>query len=315
MDSTGSKYTFLKNLWDYVVLSFGALLYTLAWEVFMIPNGIASGGVTGASTIIEFATGIPVSYSYFILNAVLLLLGIVVLGNGFGVKTIYVILLSTTLFGFLPKLDFLPSVEGNPLYIGEKILVPIIGGLIEAFGISLIFRRGGSTGGTDVIALIVDKYYPTSPGKVYLVLDIFIIASILLVPGKTFQDMIYGYIAMVTFSAALDWFLLGAKSTMQVLVFSEKYQDIADYILREMNRGVTALKAIGWYTREDRNVLLVMVRKNQITELTKAIKDIDEKAFVSVSMTSSVYGEGFDKLKTGFTTKRKRHVHGPSLNQ
>ena len=174
---------------------------------------------------------------------------------------------------------------------------------MESLGIGLIIQRGGSTGGTDIAVLIVNKFWPVSPGKVYLYSDLVIIASVLLVPGKGFEDMIFGYIAMITFSFMLDFVLLGNKTTFQVLVFSEKYEEIADFIINKLDRGVTALRAVGWYTRKDRNVLLILVRKPQIRELTKAIKEIDGKAFVSVSPATGVYGEGFDEIKTGIAKK------------
>ena len=151
----------------------------------------------------------------------------------------------------------------------------------------------------------MNKFWPLSPGKVYLYSDVFIIASVLLIPGKTFEDMIYGYIAMITFSFMLDFVLLGSKSTVQVLVFTQKYEQMADYIMKNMRRGVTVLKAVGWYTRTEKNVLLILVRKSQMPELSKGIKAIDDKAFVSVSPASSVYGEGFDELKTGIPKKAK----------
>lgn len=294
-------------LMDYVIMSIGTLLFCMAWDCFLIPNGIAAGGVTGACAIIQFATNgaIPVAYSYFIINFLLLVMGVLVLGKGFGVKTIYVIVLSSVLLKVLPDFDAIKAVEGNFLYIDNSALIPIVGGLIEAIGVGIIFQRGGSTGGTDIAALCINKFWPVSPGKVYLYSDMFIIASVLLIPGKTFQTMIYGYLAMITFSFMLDFVLLGSKSTVQVLVFSRKYEEMADYILSRLNRGVTALKSVGWYTKKDSNVLLVVVRKAQLPELTKAIKHIDDKAFVSVSPASSVYGEGFEELKAGLAKKPK----------
>lgn len=298
----------LPVVWDYVILSFGALLYCLAWDSFMIPNNISSGGLTGACTILQYATmgAIPMSWSFFVLNVLLLITGFIVLGKGFGIKTVYVVLLSSALFEILPAYDFLKAIPGNFLYIDNKLLVPIVGGIMESVGIGLIFLRGGSTGGTDIAVLIVNKFWPVSPGKVYLYSDLVIIASVLLVPGKGFEDMIFGYIAMITFSFMLDFVLLGNKTTFQVMVFSEKYEEIADFIIKKLDRGVTALRAVGWYTRKDRNVLLILVRKPQIHELTKTIKEIDNKAFVSVSQATSVYGEGFDEIKTGIVKKLKK---------
>ncbi|MGM9768544.1 MAG: YitT family protein [Candidatus Cryptobacteroides sp.] len=298
----------LPHVWDYIVLTFGTLLYCLAWDSFMIPNNISSGGLTGACTILQYATlgAIPMSWSFFVLNVLLLITGFIVLGKGFGIKTVYVVLLSSVLFEILPEYDFLKAIPGNFLYIDNRLLVPIVGGILESIGIGLIILRGGSTGGTDIAVLIVNKFWPVSPGKVYLYSDLVIIASVLLVPGKGFEDMIFGYIAMITFSFMLDFVLLGNKTTFQVMVFSEKYEEIADFILKRLDRGVTALKAVGWYTRKDKNVLLILVRKPQIRELTKAIKEIDSKAFVSVSPATSVYGEGFDEIKTGIGNKLKK---------
>ena len=297
----------LSVIWDYVVVSLGTLLFCMGWETFLIPNGIAAGGLTGACTVLQFATHglIPVAYSTFIANALLLIVGVIVLGNAFGVKTVYVVVLSSIFFKILPTFDFMLATPGNFFFIDNKALIPIVGGLIEAVGVGMIFRRGGSTGGTDIIALVLNKFWPLSPGKVYLYSDVFIIASVLLIPGKTFEDMIYGYIAMITFSFMLDFVLLGSKSTVQVLVFTQKYEQMADYIMKNMRRGVTVLKAVGWYTRTEKNVLLILVRKSQMPELSKVIKAIDDKAFVSVSPASSVYGEGFDELKTGIPKKAK----------
>lgn len=306
MSAARNKY--LSVLWDYVIVTIGTFFYCIAWDCFLIPNNIASGGLTGACTIIQFATGglIPLSYSFFVLNVFLLITGAIVLGRGFGIKTVYAVLLSTVLFRILPTFDFIQAVPGNFLYVDNRLLIPIMGGIIEAVGLGLILQRGGSTGGTDVIVMIINKFWPVSPGKVYLYSDLVIIASILLIPDKTFEDMIYGYVAMVTFSFMVDFVLLGGKSTLQVMVFSEKYEQIADYIIYKMDRGVTALKAVGWYTRKDRNVLLILVRKSQLHDLCKAIKELDEKAFVSVSPASSVYGEGFDELKAGISRRKKK---------
>lgn len=297
----------LNVLWDYTVISFGTLLFCIAWECFLIPNGIAAGGLTGACTVIQFATGgaIPLAYSYFISNVVLLIIGVILLGNAFGFKTVYSAVLASLLFKILPSLGFLEAIPGNFFYIDNKVLVPIVGGLLEAVGVGLIFIHGGSTGGTDVLALSINKFYPVSPGKVYLYSDMVIIASVLLIPDKTFTDMIYGYITMITFSFMLDFVLLGRKSTVQVLVFTRKYEEMADYMMNTLRRGVTALKAIGWYTKKDNNVLLIIVKKSQLPELSKVIKSIDDKAFVSVSPASSVYGEGFEELKTGIDRRSK----------
>lgn len=169
----------------------------------------------------------------------------------------------------------------------------------------MILYKGGSTGGSDIAALVLNKFWPVTPGRVYIYTDIVIITSILLVPGRGFEDMIYGYMTMLSSSLALDAMLLGRQSTVQLLVFSARYQDIADHIINVMERGVTVLNAVGWYTKEPRDVLLILIRKSELRELTKVIKEIDKDAFVSVCKASGVFGEGFEELKTGIKRKKK----------
>ena len=275
-------------------------MYTFAWSCMFIPNGVASGGVTGASTIINFATGIPVYISYIVINVILLLLGFLILGKSFGLKTIFAIAISTVF------LDFFASMESWYLFFESRLLLVLVATLLESIGIALILEVGGSTGGTDIIALIINKFWPITVGRVYLATDLFIIASILLIPGKTVEDMVYGYVAMFMFSVMVDWVMLGRKSTWQVMVFSDEYKAIADYIINNMNRGVTALNSVGWYTGNEKKVLLIIVRKRELHDLTKLIKAMDPKAFVSVSAASTVYGEGFDEIKTGVNIRKKK---------
>ena len=190
------------------------------------------------------------------------------------------------------------------------IVVALIGGAMEALGIGLILLRGGSTGGTDIVAMILNKYWPVSPGKVYLYSDIFIVASLILIPvdnGGGLVNMIYAYVVMITFSFGVDYVLLGNKSSVQLLVFSTKYQEIADHIIYDVQRGVTALKSIGWYSQKESKVLLIILRKNQMNEVINEIKHIDKDAFVSVSTANSVYGEGFEEIKTGIRRKKKEN--------
>ena len=294
------KNRFLSVLWDYTIVTFGTLLYCLGWTSFLIPGGIASGGGTGLCTIIYFATGIPVAYSFFVLNVILLIIGFLILGKAFGFKTIYVIILSTVLFDVLPKFDFLV------VTFQDRLFTAIIGGMVEAIGIGIVLTRGGSTGGTDILAMVVNKYWPVSPGKVYLFADLFIIASVLLIPDKTVNDMVYGYVTMVTFSFTVDWVLLGDKSTVQIFIISSKYQEIADTIVRDMKRGVTALDSIGWYSGKEGKVLLVMCRKHEYNNIVGMVKMVDPKAFISVSSASGVYGEGFDEVRTGIKLRKSK---------
>lgn len=298
----------LQKIKEYLVLTFGTFVFCFPWSFFMIPNGMSSGGVTGLCTVIQYATGglIPLDLSYAVLNIFLLIVGFIVLGGKFGIKTIYCIVLSTVLFKVLPMITALQCLPGHFLFINERFLIPVISGMLEGLGLGIILREGGSTGGTDIIAMMINKFWPVSPGTFYLVSDMVIITSIIFLPDKSFADMIYGYLMMIVSAQFVDFVVLGSKKSVQLMVFSDKYEEIADYIINEMDRGVTLVHAQGWFTKQEREVLLILVRQRQLTEITKVIKNIDHKAFVSVTHTSSVYGEGFEEIKTGINRKKNK---------
>ena len=296
----------LSVLWDYFVMTVGTFIFVMAWTSFLQPNNLASGGLTGFSTILDYATQgrIPMDVTYALLNVLLLVAGFLFLGRAFGFKTIYVIALSSLLFWLLP--EYFPQLEVVDPEL-DKIMVVLIGGAMESVGIGMILLRGGSTGGTDIVAMILNKYWPISPGKVYLYSDIFIIASLLLIPteqGGGLVNMIYAYVMMLAFSFGVDYVLLGNKSSVQLLVFSKKYKEIADHIIYDVQRGVTALQSVGWYSQQESKVLLIILRKYQMNEVINEIKRIDKDAFISVSTANSVYGEGFEEIKTGLNLKK-----------
>ena len=291
----------MKTVWDYVVITLACMFYCSAWTQVFMPNGIASGGITGLCTIIQYGTGFPMYISYGIINALLLVLAFLILGRTFGIRTIYAMAAITLFMDILPMLD-LPVLV---LKEGNGLLVPVIASLMEAFSIAIMINYGSSSGGTDIIALILNKYLPVSLGQVYVATDLVIIASIMLIPGKTIDDMLYGYLAVIVFSLGLDYLMLGRKSSVQMIVFSDHYAEIADYINKKLDRGVTALNAIGWYSQKDKKVLLILVRRSEMPQITDKIKKVDPRAFVAVTPVSSVYGEGFEEIKTSLKLKRK----------
>ena len=302
------KKKILITIFDYIVITVGVVLFVMAWQSFLLPNNMIDGGLTGASALLSMVTGVSVDIYYFGINVLLLVLAWIILGQGFGIKTIYAIVVSTILFRVLgdESMRFLWSVEGEALYVGDGILVPVIGGLLEAVGLALIILRGGSTGGTDILALIVNKFWPVSIGRFYLFADFVVITLLIFVPGHCFTDVVYGYITMGVCSYVLDLILLGKDSAVQIHIFSDHIPEIGDFINRDMGRGVTALKAVGWYTKADRDVLMVMLRKNELPELVKAVKEIDHKAFVTVVPANNVFGEGFEEMKTGLGKRKKK---------
>jgi uncharacterized membrane-anchored protein YitT (DUF2179 family) len=286
----------LKIFKTYSILTAGVFLYAFSWIAFIIPKGIAGGGVTGISSIIYYATNelIPISLSYLVINIVLLAGGTMILGKGFGFKTIYCILCASFMFEVLPQFEWITSLSDIP----DKFINAIIGGGISAFGIAAIFMQGGSTGGTDIIAIVLSKYRDNSPGKIFMYCDLIIIGSIYFLPGKGLQDIVYGYIVMVSFTYLLDQLLTGSKQSVQIIIFSSKYKEIGDMLTTEMNRGVTALNSVGWYSKQDGKVLIVIARKSQLPQITAGIKEVDNRAFISVCSAMGVYGEGFDVVKS-----------------
>lgn len=288
----------LSVLWDYVLMTVGSFMFCFAWTSFLIPNGLASGGLTGLCTIIQYGTGIPIGWTYPILNVLLLILGFLSLGKGFGFKTIYVIGLTSVLFEILPQFPNLV------VLMDEKLLVCLVGATLESIGLGLVMLRGGSSGGTDILALMINKYWPVSPGKVYLYSDMLIISLLLLVPEKGLVDLIYAFVVMLGFSFGVDFVLLGNKSSVQILVFSSKYEEIADHMIHQVHRGVTAIQSVGWYSQQESKVLLIISRKHQMNEVVNEIKNIDRKAFISISTAMSVFGEGFEEVKTGINIKK-----------
>ena len=291
----------LATLKSYAIITVGLILYTLAWSVFVIPNHLVGGGVTGISAVIQYCTGFNVSYSFFLINAVLLLIALKVLGPAFGAKTVYAMVVTSLLLGFMPMVIPEEFIQIIALDNG-KLLCVIIGGALSALGISLTFSQGGSSGGTDIIALMINKYRAISPGRILLTLDIFIIASSLLVPtdgswGERIANLMYGYVMAGVFSYALDLFVAGSKQSVQILIFSKNYEKIADRITNELHRGVTELDGKGWYTKDEVKVLVVVARQHELKFLLSLIKQEDPQAFLSVGSVTGVYGTGFEAIK------------------
>ena len=294
---------------EYLILTIASFIFAAAWECFMIPNGMSAGGMMGLCTIIQYATAdlIPAQVSYIAINAVLMVVAVLAMGIGFGFKTIYCIVVSTLAMGLISGIEVLHSVPGEFFYIEERVLVPIFAGVLEALGIGLILRYGGSTGGSDIVALMVNKYWPVSLSTTFLIMDLFICSALLLLPGKTFSDMCYGLEMVVVFSFMVDTVVGGKKSSYQLFVFSDKYKEIADHIIYNMERGVTVLQAQGWYTKKAKEVLMILISQKELPSLNKVIREIDPRAFMSISTTNNVYGEGFEDMKTGVKLTKKKH--------
>lgn len=292
---------------EYGLVSIGVVAYALGWSIFLLPNNLIGGGVSGFASILYYATGIPMGITYLVLNVILLVVGTRILGTGFGGKTIYAIITTSIMLALLPEIMPADFVHEFAVSNG-KLICTIIGGIIAGFGIGLSISQGGSTGGTDIIALLWCKFNPASPGKVILIVDIVIILSSLLFPSYTdagetlgFSEklavVVYGLIQVTVSGYAVDLYLSGSKQSVQVFIFSKKADEIADAIAFGMKRGVTVINAKGWYTKEDKTVLMVVTRKTDLNVLLRYVKSIDADAFLSVSSVMGVYGQGFDTIK------------------
>jgi len=309
-----------KKVWgafkEYLLITVGILSYVLGWTIFLVPNNLVGGGVTGLASIIQYATGgaLKIGYSYFAINVVLLIAALFLLGKSFGAKTVYAIFLASV--GLNLFQEIIPQDIIQTLAIDNgKLMCVIIGGIMAGVGIGMTISQGGSTGGTDIIALIVNKYRNVSPGRMILSMDVVIILSSLLVPSYTpagglvpFTEkiitVVYGLILITICSTVLDLYLSGSKQSVQVFILSHKYEEIADLITRDLHRGVTAIEGKGWYTQNEIQVLMVITRKTDLNLLLKMIKGVDPDAFLSVSSVSGVYGKGFETIKLARSQKK-----------
>jgi uncharacterized membrane-anchored protein YitT (DUF2179 family) len=274
---------------DYLIITFGLLLFALGWVVFLIPVEITGGGVSGVGAVLYFAAKIPVSITYLSVNVVLVLVAIKILGANFGVKTIYSILLLTLFFAVFQGIVKDPIVD-------DMFLSAVLGGMACGIGLGVVFSRGGSTGGTDIFAMIINKYRNISPGRIILYCDVIIIASSYFV-FQSPEKLVYGYVSMWVVAYSLDSFLSGANRSAQMFIVSKEYEKIADFINNETIRGVTILEGKGWYTRENTKIIMSVVRKKETGLIFRKIREIDPDAFITMGSVMGVYGKGFDKIK------------------
>ena len=294
-----SKAVFLTELRDYVMIFIAMMSYCIGWNVFLLPNSITTGGVPGVSSVVFWGTGIPVQWTYFSINAVLLLIALRILGWKFCVKTIYAVLvltLSTTYVG--------ANYHGHLLH-DEPFMASIIGAVFCGSGVGLGLASNGSTGGTDIIAAIVNKYRDISLGRVILICDVIIISSSYLVI-KSWEKVIYGYVVLYVTAFCIDWVVNSMRRSVQFFIISERYHEIGQRINREPHRGCTVIDAQGFYSGRDVKILFVLAKRRQSELIFRIINEIDPHAFVSQSAVIGVYGEGFDSFKV--RTKKPKAI-------
>ncbi|MBR1932585.1 MAG: YitT family protein [Prevotella sp.] len=294
----------LKEVQDYVFITLGLLLYSFGFTVFLMPYEIVTGGVAGISAIIFYATGFQLEYSYFLINAALLIMALRILGWKFLSKTIYAILMLSFLLGYFQTL--LPRDEAGHfvkiLGEGQNFMSLVLGCTMTGSALGIVFLNNGSTGGTDIIAASVNKFRDISLGTVLAFVDLIIIGSCLFIPQ--FGDMlqraymvVFGLCTMVIENFMLDFLMNRQRQSVQFMIFSKKWQEIANAIGTQLEHGVTILDGHGWYTGHERKVLCILAKKRESQLIFRIIKMIDPQAFVSQSAVIGVFGEGFDRIK------------------
>jgi uncharacterized membrane-anchored protein YitT (DUF2179 family) len=305
--SANSIFGFIK---EYFLMALGCAGYAFAWSSIISPAGVIGGGASGLALVIEHATkgsallpdGLPMGTGFFIINAILILVAMLTVGVKFGAKTIYCIVMISVfldLFGTILSGDILGIAD-------DKMLSTILGAVVAGAGVSLSFHEGGSTGGTDIVWMIINHFKKVSYGKVLMMVDFFIIGGSYLVYGSI-STIIYGFVMVTVFGYTVDMIMAGNKQSSQIFIFSKNYQAIADKITGTLHRGVTIFDGVGAYTGNPSKMMIVVCRKFETDIILKMVREEDPNAFLSVGTVMGVYGEGFEALPEASNKKKKQN--------
>lgn len=283
---------------EYFLMFFGMMMYSFGWIGCVLPANGMGGGAAGLSLVLctaleNLGLHVQIGTMVFFINAVLLLVAGFIVGWNFGVKTIFCVLVISVGMNFWQGV--LP--EGNFLGV-DNLLSIVMGGILAGTGIALCFTQGGSTGGTDIVAMIINKYRTISYGKILIYSDFVIIASSLLV-GKGISAVIYGYVLTAVVGYTVDMIMAGNQQSSQVLIITHDYEKMADAIARNIHRGVTLIDSQGWYSKEQTKMVMVVCRKRETAMILKFVKTIDPDAFMTVGSVMGVYGKGFQAINKG----------------
>ncbi len=276
---------------SYLLIALGMLIYAIAALGFLVPHKIVGGGATGLSTIIYYLTdkAIPVGIGYGLINILLVGIALKVLGPKFGIKTVFAIIVGSTFLSVLQPL--IPEA-----FVSDKFMSSIIAGMLTGIGIAIALSEGGSTGGTDIVAMIVTKYKNVSPGKMIMYSDCGIIACSLFI-NFNIEGLMYGYVMMGVVSFTVDFVLTGKKQSAQLFIFTEKFDQVAERITQEVNHGVSVVDCKGWYSGQAKKMLIVVVRKNEAVDVLRIAKQVDPNVFMTMNTVMGVFGKGFEEIK------------------
>jgi len=275
----------------YLLITLGMLIYSIGALGFLVPHKIVGGGATGLSTILYYLTDqkIPVGIGYGLINILLVGLALKILGPKFGAKTVFAILVGSTLMSVLQPL--IPEA-----FVSDKFMSTIIAGIMAGVGISIALSVGGSTGGTDIIAMIFTKYRNVSTGKMLMYCDSIVILCSLLI-NFNIEGLMYGFVMMGVLAFTVDFILTGRKQSAQLFIFTDKYELVADRINKEIGHGVTVVDCVGWYSGEAKKMLFVVVPKNEAINVLRVAKQVDPNVFMTMNTVMGVFGQGFEEVK------------------
>lgn len=278
---------------DFFFMFIGIASYSFGYTAFILPEKVVMGGVAGLSALIYYATGIPTGVSIWVLNFTMLAVAFRALTKQFTIKTVIGVSIMSVLIGFLQ-----PFFIAHPLITAgeDKFMHVLIGGALGGAGLGLVFSHNGSTGGTDILVALLNKHFRMSFGRAMQFIDITIISSSYLLFHST-ETIVYGIAFTLIASYVCDYVINGTRQTVQFLIISKEYEQIADAINRKVNRGVTLIEGKGWYSKKEVNMLVVLTRKYESQEIFNYVKAIDPNALISQSYCQGVFGEGFDKIK------------------
>lgn len=299
-----------RNLWntirDYVFIVLGLASYAFGFSAFILPEKIVIGGVAGMASLLYYKWGLPVEIGNYAINIMLLLMAAKVVGMTFVKRTIF----GTTVLSFLIGL-FQPVLSNITIVSGQPFMSVVLGALLCGFGIGLTFVHNGSSGGTDIIAAMVSKRSNVTIGRMILYIDFLIISSSYLL-FHSIEKIVYGIVFVLILSYITDLVINTNRQAVQFTIFSNKWKEIADAIIRDAHRGCTVLDGQGWYTKNNVKMLIVMCRKIETITIFRIIKSVDNEAFITQSKVNGVYGRGFDNMKVKMKkniSEDDRHVH------
>lgn len=296
----GSKtIKYLKSFYikDYLIIIFGLALFTLGITGFILPNKIVTGGLSGISAIIKYGTGIEIWKMNLAINLLLLLIAFRVVGKQYVIRTVIGVGLLSVMLAFGERY-VQPYFEAHPP-VSDDIFSAIVGGVLCGSGLGLVYSMNGSTGGMDIVGALVTKFFRISLSRIMLILDVLIVSSsyfILEKNAESLEKTIFGLILLPLMWQMVDIVINGARQSVQLFIFSRKYDEIATHINTEIKRGCTVVDGMGWYSQTPQKVIIVMAKRTEATSIFRLVERIDPEAFVTKANVTGVYGKGFDKL-------------------